>query len=237
MSRTMLAAVLHGVRDLRVEERPLPELVPGTVLLRVRAGSVRHRRPLLRGGPRRQLRGDRSLRARPRAVRRGRGRRERGHGASAGPARGGEPRAAVRALRLLPGRAGQPVPQAADARQRQHAAAHRRRLRRVPARRRGAVLRDAAQVDDGLGAMMEPFAVALQALARAGSVAGRRVIVSGGGPIGLLTVIAARAFGATTIALSDPVAERRQTGARCRGGRGARSEGEVVRGGRCGPDG
>ena len=30
------------------------------------------------------------------------------------------------------------------------------------------------QMDDGLGALMEPFAVALHALGRAGSVAGRR---------------------------------------------------------------
>ena len=66
------------------------------------------------------------------------------------------------------------------------------------------------QIDDGLGAMIEPFAVALHALKQAGSVAGKPVIVTGGGPIGLLTAIAARACGATTIAVSDPVAERRQ---------------------------
>ncbi|MFO7635396.1 MAG: alcohol dehydrogenase catalytic domain-containing protein [Caldilinea sp.] len=60
------------------------------------------------------------------------------------------------------------------------------------------------QIDDGLGAMIEPFAVALHALKRVGSVAGKPVIVTGGGPIGLLTVIAARACGATTIAVSDP---------------------------------
>jgi L-idonate 5-dehydrogenase len=58
--------------------------------------------------------------------------------------------------------------------------------------------------------MMEPIAVALHAIRRVGSVAGKQVIVTGSGPIGLLTVIAARAYGATTIALSDPVAERRQ---------------------------
>ena len=32
----MLAGVLHGVKDIRVEERPCPELRPGMVLLRVR---------------------------------------------------------------------------------------------------------------------------------------------------------------------------------------------------------
>ena len=40
------------------------------------------------------------------------------------------------------------------------------------------------------------------------------MIVSGGGPIGLLVVLAARAFGATTVALGDPVAERRQVALR-----------------------
>ena len=68
-----------------------------------------------------------------------------------------------------------------------------------------------AHLDDGLAAMMEPFAVALHALRRPGSVAGKQVLVTGGGPIGLLTVIAARAYGATTIALSDPV----PSGGRC----------------------
>jgi L-idonate 5-dehydrogenase len=65
-------------------------------------------------------------------------------------------------------------------------------------------------MDDGLGAMMEPLAVALHALRRAGSVAGKQVLVTGGGPIGLLVAIVARAYGATTIALCDPVVERRQ---------------------------
>jgi threonine dehydrogenase-like Zn-dependent dehydrogenase len=34
MSETMLAAVLHGIKDLRVEERPVPELAAGQVLVR-----------------------------------------------------------------------------------------------------------------------------------------------------------------------------------------------------------
>ena len=40
MSKTMLAAVLHGIKDLRVDERPVPELEPGKVLVRVRRGGV-----------------------------------------------------------------------------------------------------------------------------------------------------------------------------------------------------
>ena len=40
MSKTMLAAVLHGIKDLRVEERPVPELAPGKVLLRIRRAGI-----------------------------------------------------------------------------------------------------------------------------------------------------------------------------------------------------
>ena len=36
----MLAAVLHGIKDLRVDERPVPELEPGKVLVRVRRGGI-----------------------------------------------------------------------------------------------------------------------------------------------------------------------------------------------------
>jgi L-idonate 5-dehydrogenase len=67
------------------------------------------------------------------------------------------------------------------------------------------------EMEDGLGAMMEPFAVALHAVKRAGTVSGKRVLVTGGGPIGLLVLLTARAFGATPVVLSDLVAGRRQT--------------------------
>jgi L-idonate 5-dehydrogenase len=67
------------------------------------------------------------------------------------------------------------------------------------------------QLDDGLGAMIEPLAVALHAVKRAAPVSGQRVLVMGGGPIGLLVAMTARAFGATPVALSDPVATRRKT--------------------------
>jgi L-idonate 5-dehydrogenase len=66
-------------------------------------------------------------------------------------------------------------------------------------------------VDDDLGAMIEPFAVALHAVRRAGSVAGKSVLVLGGGPIGQLTLMTARAFGAAPVAVSDPVESRRRT--------------------------
>ena len=66
------------------------------------------------------------------------------------------------------------------------------------------------EIDDTIAAMMEPFAVALHATRRVGAVAGKQILVTGGGPIGLLAVIVARAYGATTVALSDPVENRRQ---------------------------
>ncbi len=53
-------------------------------------------------------------------------------------------------------------------------------------------------------ALVEPTAVAVYACDRAGVRAGSSVLVTGAGPIGLLTVLAARAAGATRVFLSDP---------------------------------
>jgi threonine dehydrogenase-like Zn-dependent dehydrogenase len=66
-----------------------------------------------------------------------------------------------------------------------------------------------SDMEDGIGAMMEPLSVALHALRRAGAVSGKRVLVIGGGTIGLLVAITARAFGAVPVAVSDIVAARR----------------------------
>ncbi|MGL4727636.1 MAG: L-idonate 5-dehydrogenase [Bosea sp. (in: a-proteobacteria)] len=52
-------------------------------------------------------------------------------------------------------------------------------------------------------ALAEPLAVCLHALARAGDVAGRNVLVVGAGPIGLLTLLAAKAAGAGAITITD----------------------------------
>jgi 2-desacetyl-2-hydroxyethyl bacteriochlorophyllide A dehydrogenase len=59
-------------------------------------------------------------------------------------------------------------------------------------------------------AMLEPLSVALHAIRRAGSVAGCRVLVSGGGPIGLLTARTARALGAARVVVSEPTEVRRK---------------------------
>ncbi len=66
-------------------------------------------------------------------------------------------------------------------------------------------------LDDGAGAMLEPLAVALHAVKRAGRVSGRRVLVTGGGPIGVLVALTAKAFGVVPVALSDVVEGRRAT--------------------------
>ncbi|MFI0767112.1 L-idonate 5-dehydrogenase [Streptomyces sp. NPDC021218] len=52
-------------------------------------------------------------------------------------------------------------------------------------------------------ALAEPLAVALHAVRRAGAVKGRHVLVTGAGPIGCLTIAAARAAGAATITATD----------------------------------
>ena len=52
-------------------------------------------------------------------------------------------------------------------------------------------------------AFAEPFAVCLHAVSRAGPLLGKRVLVTGAGPIGALTVIAARRAGALEIVATD----------------------------------
>ena len=64
----------------------------------------------------------------------------------------------------------------------------------------------AAGVSDELGSMAEPLSVALHAVRRAGPLLGKRVLVTGCGPIGGLVVIAARRAGATEIVASDVMA-------------------------------
>jgi 2-desacetyl-2-hydroxyethyl bacteriochlorophyllide A dehydrogenase len=59
------------------------------------------------------------------------------------------------------------------------------------------------------GALAEPLAVALHGLTRGGVTAGQRVLVAGCGPIGALSVAAARARGVTDVVVSEPSATRR----------------------------
>ena len=59
-------------------------------------------------------------------------------------------------------------------------------------------------------ALTEPFAVALRALNRGDLMPDESILITGGGPIGLLSTIAAVRRGAGTIIVSEPAANRRE---------------------------
>jgi (R,R)-butanediol dehydrogenase/meso-butanediol dehydrogenase/diacetyl reductase len=59
-------------------------------------------------------------------------------------------------------------------------------------------------VTDVQAAMIEPAAVAIYGTDRGGVTSGSTVLVSGAGPIGALTLLAAKAAGAATIIVSEP---------------------------------
>jgi L-idonate 5-dehydrogenase len=61
----------------------------------------------------------------------------------------------------------------------------------------------AGELTPGEAAMAEPLAVTLHATRRAGEMLGRRVLVTGCGPIGVLSIVAARRAGATEIVATD----------------------------------
>lgn len=56
-----------------------------------------------------------------------------------------------------------------------------------------------------MAAFAEPLSVALHGLNRAGSVAGKRVLITGCGPIGALCVLAAKAKGAAEVVVTDVI--------------------------------
>lgn len=59
------------------------------------------------------------------------------------------------------------------------------------------------EIEAGEAACAEPLAVCLHAVSRAGAIAGKRVLVTGAGPIGALVVAAARHAGAGEIVATD----------------------------------
>jgi threonine dehydrogenase-like Zn-dependent dehydrogenase len=70
------------------------------------------------------------------------------------------------------------------------------------------------RVPDGLdlriAALTEPTAVALRGVRRSGARSDDRVLVTGAGPIGLLTIAVLKASGVDDITVSEPAAARRQ---------------------------
>jgi L-idonate 5-dehydrogenase len=208
----MLAAVLHGAKDIRLEQYAQPELGAGMVLLRVRragiCGSDLHyfehgycaafvpTRPFILGH---------EFTAEVVAVADGVDSVKAGARVTVNPARscgfceyckGGRPNL-CRKIIMLGSASTQPPTDGAFA-----------ELVTVRADQCHAL---PTELDDSLGAMIEPFAVALHAVKRAGVISGQRVLVAGGGPIGLLVAMTARTFGAAPVALSDIVTTRRET--------------------------
>jgi (R,R)-butanediol dehydrogenase/meso-butanediol dehydrogenase/diacetyl reductase len=72
--------------------------------------------------------------------------------------------------------------------------------------------RELLRLPDGLSlreaALTEPLAVALHGITNAGVVAGERVLVTGAGPIGALTIAALLAMGVADVTVSEPAAVR-----------------------------
>ena len=58
-------------------------------------------------------------------------------------------------------------------------------------------------LSDEAGALIEPLSVGIWACRKAGVSAGDRVLITGAGPIGLLAMQVARAYGATQVEISD----------------------------------
>jgi L-idonate 5-dehydrogenase len=87
-----------------------------------------------------------------------------------------------------------------------------------------AIIADASQchvmpkdVSLGEAALCEPFAVCLHAVRRAGAIFGKRVLITGAGPIGILCVVAAKLAGAAEVVVTDisdtPLAHAKSFGA------------------------
>ncbi|MFF5965062.1 L-idonate 5-dehydrogenase [Streptomyces collinus] len=217
-SATMRAVVAHGAGDLRLEERPVPAPGPGEVAVEIRYGGIcgsdlhywRHgavgefrlREPLILGH---------EVVGRVREV---------GPGTQAPPV--GTP-VAVHPLascgscrQCLAGRRNTCLDTGylGSAARDPHVQGGFADVLVVPAERvlplpEGLSLRRAA--------VAEPAAVAWHAVRQAGDVRGRRVLVTGAGPIGCLVVAALRTAGAAEITVTDvheaPLAVAQQMGA------------------------
>ncbi|MEO8668424.1 MAG: alcohol dehydrogenase catalytic domain-containing protein [Bauldia sp.] len=72
------------------------------------------------------------------------------------------------------------------------------------------VVRLPDNVSDEQGAVVEPAAVALNAIDKGGVHAGSTVLITGAGPIGALTALAAQAAGASAVYVFEPNAGRRK---------------------------
>ena len=217
MNKTMKAVLLNGAKDLRLENFPMPDMLPGMVLLRIKrvgicgsdlhyfeddyCGSFIPSRPFILGH---------ELTAEVIAVN--------GDAASlpaigsrvtVNPARAcgfcgycksGKSNLCQNTIMLGSGSTNPPT----DGAMAEYVSVRADQCHILP-----------DSIDDGFGAMIEPLAVALHAIKRSGTVSGKRVLITGGGTIGLLTALTAKAFGAVPVAVSDIVSERRKSALDC----------------------
>jgi L-iditol 2-dehydrogenase len=70
------------------------------------------------------------------------------------------------------------------------------------------------RVSDDAAALLEPLSVGIWACRKAGVAPGARVLITGAGPIGLVTAQAARAFGAAEVIVTEPDQARRANATR-----------------------
>ena len=199
----MKAIVAHAAKDVRIEERPVEELGPGQVRLRLATGgvcgsdlhyynhggfgAVRLKEPMILGH---------EVSAHVEELGAGVTGLERGQLVAVSPSR--PCRHCRYCLDGLPNQClnmrfyGSAMP-----------------FPHIQGAFREVLIADAIQCvpADGLSAgeaaMAEPLAVTLHATRRAGELLGRRVLVTGCGPIGLLSIIAARRAGAAEIVATD----------------------------------
>ncbi len=210
MSETMLAAVYHGPRDLRVEQVPRPVIAPDEILLRVLAANIC-------GTDLRILHGGHRLYP-PGTV------RIPGHEVVGEIAELGRNVAGYRV--------GQRVflaPNMGSGHNRPTIAGHNNldpdfraiginldgafaEYMRVPAAaiRQGNVMPLSEAVDPAVGALIEPLACVLRGQNAVGVRGGDVVVVMGAGPIGILHMKLARFRGATRVVVSEPAEGRRQ---------------------------
>jgi (R,R)-butanediol dehydrogenase / meso-butanediol dehydrogenase / diacetyl reductase len=203
LPETMPAAVFMGLRDVAVEDRPTPEARPGELLLEVShcgiCGSDLHF--LLEWGGRSGVI---------------EGHEYSGTVAAIGPD--------VSGWAVCDRAIGGPSPRCGKC---EYCLAQRTSLcvergsvggddgwQGAFARYKRVIAAQALRVPDALSlkhaALTEPLAVALHGITRAGGVRpGTRWLVTGGGPIGFLSVAALKAFGVEDVVVSEPKASRR----------------------------
>ncbi|MEX1007571.1 MAG: alcohol dehydrogenase catalytic domain-containing protein [Acidimicrobiia bacterium] len=200
----MRAAVLHGQMDLTIEERPVPTVGPRDVLLAVShcgvCGTDLHYVLEGWGNPSDSIEGH-EFSGRVVAVGAAVERWKAGDEVVGGPSpRCGECEY-CRSLRpsLCTGRG-----QFGDGHGDYHGA-----FAEYVLVRENSIVAIPPNVSLRAAALSEPLAVALHGLTQGGVHAGQRLLITGGGPIGTLSLAAARARGVTDIVVSEPHPKRR----------------------------